>query len=86
MSKPGVSKYGRKPTKFATASLRSPNNQEEMLVLNIHYGIPTSEPDDVRGERVDHIRLMLDNGTHRVSLAQVAAKIIDQMLESETRH
>jgi hypothetical protein len=51
-------------------------------VSNIHYAIPTSEPDDVRWEKVDHIRLMLANGTYHVSLEQVAAKVIDQMLES----
>jgi hypothetical protein len=55
-------------------------------VSNIHYAIPTSEPDDVRWEKVDHIRLMLANGTYRVSLEQVAAKVIDQMLESGTHH
>jgi hypothetical protein len=53
---------------------------------DIHYSIPKSEPDEVRWEKVDDVRLMLANGTHHVSLAQVAAKIIDQMLESGTHH
>jgi hypothetical protein len=55
-------------------------------VLNIYYSILRDEPDDVRWEKVDHVRLMLANGTHHVSLAQVATKIIDQMLESGRAH
>jgi hypothetical protein len=62
--------------------VRSINNQEELSVLDIHYSIPKSEPDDVRWEKVDHVRLMLANGTYRVSPEQVATKVIDQMLES----
>jgi anti-sigma28 factor (negative regulator of flagellin synthesis) len=67
---------------IATAPARSTNNQEELSVLDIHYSIPKSEPDDVRWEKVDHVRLMLANGTYRVSPEQVATKVIDQMLES----
>lgn len=53
---------------------------------NIHAAIPTSDPDDVRWEKVDHLGLMLANGRYHVSLAQVAAKIIDEMLSSGTHH
>ena len=55
-------------------------------MLNIHSAISTGEPDKVRWEKVDHLRLMLANGTYHVSLAQVAAKIIDEMLASGTHH
>jgi hypothetical protein len=51
---------------IATAPARSTNNQEELSVLD---SIPKSEPDDVRWEKVDHVRPMLANGTYRFSRA-----------------
>jgi hypothetical protein len=57
-----------------------------MSVLDIHYSILKSEPDDVRWEKVDHVSLMLANGTYRISPEQVAMKVIDQMLESDKHH
>jgi hypothetical protein len=55
-------------------------------VLDIHYSPLKSEQDDVRWEKVDNVRLMLASGTYHVCLAEVAAKVIDQMLESGTHH
>jgi anti-sigma28 factor (negative regulator of flagellin synthesis) len=71
---------------IATASARSTNNQKEMSLLDIHYSILKSEPDDVRWEKLDHVRLMLANGTYRISSEQVATNVIDQMLESDNHH
>jgi anti-sigma28 factor (negative regulator of flagellin synthesis) len=73
---------GKSVVHIATASARSTTNQEEVSVLDIYYSILKSEPNDVRWEKVDHVRLMLANGTYPVTLEQVATKIIDQMLES----
>jgi anti-sigma28 factor (negative regulator of flagellin synthesis) len=67
---------------IATASARSTNNQGELSVLDIYYSILKSEPRNVRWEKVDHVRLILANGTYPVTLEQVATKIIDQTLES----
>jgi hypothetical protein len=61
---------------------RAPTNQEELSVLDIYYSILKSESDDVRWEKVKHIRLILANGTYPVSPEQVATKVIEQMLES----
>jgi anti-sigma28 factor (negative regulator of flagellin synthesis) len=71
---------------IATASARSTTNQEELSVLDIYYSTLKSEPNDVRWEKVDHVRLMLANGTYRISPEQVATKVIDQMLESDKHH
>jgi anti-sigma28 factor (negative regulator of flagellin synthesis) len=62
---------------IATASARSTNNQEEMSLLDIHYSILNSEPDDVRWEKLDHVRLMLADGTYRIFPEQVATKVIE---------
>jgi anti-sigma28 factor (negative regulator of flagellin synthesis) len=69
----------KKGVHTATASVRSTNNQEEMSVLNIHLAIPTSEPGYAQSDKVAHVRLMLANETYHVSLAQVAAKVIDDL-------
>jgi hypothetical protein len=53
-----------------------------MSVLDIHYSILKSEPDDVRWEKVDHVRLMVACGMYPVTLEQIAAKVIEQMLET----
>jgi hypothetical protein len=55
-------------------------------VLDIYYSILKSEPNDVRWEKVDHVRLMLANGSYSISPEQVATKVIDQMLESDKHH
>jgi hypothetical protein len=57
-----------------------------MSALDIHYSILKSEPDDVRWEKVDRVRLMLANGSYSISPEQVATKVIDQMLESDKHH
>jgi anti-sigma28 factor (negative regulator of flagellin synthesis) len=73
---------GKRAAHIATGTARSTTNQEELSVLDIYYSILKSELDDVRWEKVNHVRLILANGTYPVTLEQVATKIIDQMLES----
>jgi anti-sigma28 factor (negative regulator of flagellin synthesis) len=67
---------------IAAAKARSITNQEELSVLDIYYSILKREPDDVRWEKVDHVRLILANGTYPVALEQVATKVIEHMFES----
>jgi hypothetical protein len=50
-------------------------------VLDINDWISKSGPDDVRWETIEQIELFLTNGTYDVPPEQVAAKLIEHMLE-----
>jgi anti-sigma28 factor (negative regulator of flagellin synthesis) len=50
-------------------------------VLDIEYLLSKSGPDDVRWEKVEHIKRILSNGTFPVPSEEVAARIIEQILE-----
>jgi hypothetical protein len=50
-------------------------------VADIYYFIPKRELDDVRWEKVEQVRRILTGGTYPVSPEQIAAKLIEQMLE-----
>jgi anti-sigma28 factor (negative regulator of flagellin synthesis) len=49
-------------------------------VLSNYYQISKSASDDVRWERVEHIKLMLTSGAYPVTTEEVAAKLIEYML------
>jgi anti-sigma28 factor (negative regulator of flagellin synthesis) len=50
-------------------------------VLEIYRWILKSEPHDVRWEKVERVKRILTGGTYLVPPKQVAAKLIEQMLE-----
>jgi hypothetical protein len=50
-------------------------------VLDICGWISKSRPDDVRWDKVEHVKGILTGETHPVSPRQIAAKLIDHMLE-----
>jgi anti-sigma28 factor (negative regulator of flagellin synthesis) len=52
-----------------------------MSVLDINYWTSISGPDDVRWEKVEHIKRILAGGTYPVPPEQVAAKLIEDILE-----
>jgi hypothetical protein len=55
-------------------------------VLAIYDLISKSEPDDVRWEKVKQFKLILTTGAYPVAPDQVAARLIDQMLERGSSH
>jgi hypothetical protein len=55
-------------------------------VLHIYDLISKSEPDDVRWDKVKHFKLILTNGAYPVPPEQVAARLIDGMLERGHSH
>ncbi len=50
-------------------------------MLDIYDLISKSEPDDVRWETIEQVKLILTNGAYPVPPEQVAARLIKQMLE-----
>jgi anti-sigma28 factor (negative regulator of flagellin synthesis) len=50
-------------------------------VLDICYLTTKRELDDVRWEKIDQVKRILANGTYSAPLEQVAAKLIEDMLE-----
>ena len=50
-------------------------------VLDIYDLISNSELDDVRWDKVERFKLILTNGAYPVPSAQVAARVIERMLE-----
>jgi anti-sigma28 factor (negative regulator of flagellin synthesis) len=50
-------------------------------VLRNYYQISKSASDDVRWERVEHIKLKLTSGAYPVTAEEVAAKLIEYMLK-----
>jgi hypothetical protein len=50
-------------------------------VLDICNLIEKSRPDDVRWDKVEHVKQILSSETYRVSPTQIAAKLIEHMLE-----
>jgi anti-sigma28 factor (negative regulator of flagellin synthesis) len=50
-------------------------------VFDIKYLLAKSGADDVRWEKVEQIKRILSNGTFPVSSEEVAARIIEQILE-----
>ena len=50
-------------------------------MLDIEYLIAKSGRDDVWWEKVENIKRILSNGTYPVPSEEVAAKIIEQILE-----
>jgi hypothetical protein len=55
-------------------------------VLDIYDLISKSEPDDVRWEKVKQFRLVRTNAVHPVAAEQVAARLIELMLERGRSH
>jgi hypothetical protein len=51
------------------------------LALSSYYQISKTGPHDVRWEKVERLRLLLTGGTYSVPPKQVAAKLLEQMLE-----
>jgi anti-sigma28 factor (negative regulator of flagellin synthesis) len=49
-------------------------------MLSNYYQVSKSASDDVRRERVEHIKLMLTSGAYPVTTEEVAAKLIEYML------
>jgi anti-sigma28 factor (negative regulator of flagellin synthesis) len=49
-------------------------------MLSNYYQVSKSASDDVRRERVEHIKLMLTSGAYLVTTEEVAAKLIEYML------
>jgi hypothetical protein len=52
-----------------------------MSVLDICAWISKSRPDDVRWDKVEHVKRILTGETYPVSPKQIAAKLIEHMLE-----
>jgi hypothetical protein len=50
-------------------------------VLDIGGWISKSRPDDVRWDKVEHVKQILTGETYPVSPKQIAAKLIEHMLE-----
>jgi Anti-sigma-28 factor, FlgM len=50
-------------------------------VLDIRGWISKSRPDDVRWDKVEHVKQILAGETYPVSPKQIAAKLIEHMLE-----
>jgi hypothetical protein len=55
--------------------------QGSRMVLDICGGIVKSRPDDVRWDKVEHVKRILTGETYPVSPKQIAAKLIEHMLE-----
>ncbi len=51
------------------------------MVLDICNWIAKSRPDDVRWDKVEHVKRILTGETYPVSPKQIAAKLIEHMLE-----
>jgi anti-sigma28 factor (negative regulator of flagellin synthesis) len=49
-------------------------------MLSNYYQVSKTASDDVRRERVEHIKLMLTSGAYPVTTEEVAAKLIEYML------
>jgi hypothetical protein len=52
-----------------------------LSVLDICGWISKSRPDDVRWDKVEHVKRILTGETYPVSPKQIAAKLIEHMLE-----
>jgi len=57
-----------------------------MSVLDIYDLLPKCEQGDVRWEKVQQFKLILTNGVYPVCPEQVAAGLIEQMLERGRSH
>jgi Anti-sigma-28 factor, FlgM len=55
--------------------------QGSRMVLDICNWIAKSRPDDVRWDKVEHVKRILTGETYPVSPKQIAAKLIEHMLE-----
>jgi anti-sigma28 factor (negative regulator of flagellin synthesis) len=55
--------------------------QGSRMVLDICGWIEKSRPDDVRWDKVEHVKRILTGETYPVSPKQIAAKLIEHMLE-----
>jgi hypothetical protein len=55
-------------------------------VLDIYDLSSKGEPDDVRWEKVQQFKLILTSGAYPVAAGQVAARLIEEMLESGRIH
>jgi Anti-sigma-28 factor, FlgM len=53
------------------------------LAFNSYDQISKTGPHDVRWEKVEHLRLILTAGTYSVPAKQVAARLLERMLESD---
>jgi hypothetical protein len=53
------------------------------LVSNICYWISKTGPHDVRWEKVERLRLIVTGGTYSVFPNQLAAKLLEPMLERD---
>src|ERR1700722_6217148 len=72
----------RKPaTRIATAIARSTVTRGNLSVFDIRNLIAKSRPDDVRWDKVEHVKQILTGETYPVSPTQIAAKLIEHMLE-----
>jgi anti-sigma-28 factor FlgM len=76
-----VSFISKQATRIATAIARSTVTRENLSVLNICGWISKSRPDDVRWDKVEHVKRILTGETYPVSPKQIAAKLIEHMLE-----
>lgn len=55
-------------------------------MLDINYWTSMSGPDDVRWEKIEHIKRILADGTYPVPPEQVAAKLIEHLLGFDWDH
>jgi anti-sigma28 factor (negative regulator of flagellin synthesis) len=65
----------------ARAIARSTITRGDLSVLDICDLITKSRPDDVRWDKVEHVKRILTSETYPVSPTQIAAKLIEHMLE-----
>ena len=65
---------------IATAIAQSTAVEEGPVIVSSYYWISKSASDDVRWERVEQIRLMLSSKGYPVAPEQVAARLIEHML------
>ena len=76
-----VSFIRKRATRIATAITRSTVTRGNLSVLDICAWISKSRPDDVRWDKVEHVKRILTGETYPVSPKQIAAKLIEHMLE-----
>jgi hypothetical protein len=68
-------------TRVAAALTRSQLTRRNLFVVDIYCFIPKRELDDVRWEKVEQVRGLLIGETYPVPPEQIAARLIDQMLD-----
>jgi anti-sigma28 factor (negative regulator of flagellin synthesis) len=69
--------------RIATAKAVNCRSRRIPLALSSYYQISKSASDDVRWEKVERLRLILTAGTYSVPPKQVAARLLERMLESD---